>query len=412
MFGFGNSRYKEEARVTVETCISYARQMDGIFLIDTPELQKIGETVPGFQTEMWVKLLASAQLSHNLMVIMMLVRIGASKTSWKDFQKTAVYVDQYVNAHPFFGKRLSDLMIELTNQIYAPQNQGIFPRYGWGRWVINLSKQEKTGHPSDLNAPLTFDEAKLADKIDHQITYAMMAEFEPIYSACIKPSSLPVKQTAEAQQLPREYQPHTEAAAVADHARFEDNKAKAEKGDADAQCSLGDCYDYGRGVSVNWRKAAEWYQKAAEQGHAKAQYKLGIYYGKGAVKDYAEMIKLYHKSADQGYAAAQYSLGFCYAKGQVVTRNYTEAVKWLRKAAEQGQSDAQYNLGKCYAEGNGVTRNLVEAYKWFNLSSIIEVEECSQIKQMMSPDQIAEAQRLSREFQPHKESAETNSISP
>jgi len=61
MFGFGDSRYKEEARVTVETCISCARHMDGLFLIDSPELQKIGETVPGFQTEMWVKLLASAQ---------------------------------------------------------------------------------------------------------------------------------------------------------------------------------------------------------------------------------------------------------------------------------------------------------------------------------------------------------------
>ena len=378
MFGFGDSRYKEEARVTVETCISCARHMDGLFLIDSSELQKIGETVPGFQTEMWVKLLASAQLTHNLMVVMMLVRTGAVKTSWKEFQKTAVYVDQYVNAHPFFGKRLSDLMIELTNQIYLPQNQSIFPRYGWGRWVINLSKREKTGHPSDLNTLLTFDEAKLADKIDYQITYAMMAECEPIYSACIKPAPLPDKEIAEAQRLSREFQPHTESVAKVDRAQFEDNKSKAEKGDADAQCNLGDCYYYGKGVTVNWTEGAEWYQKAAEQGHAEAQYKFGIYCGEGGVKDYAEMIKWYHRSANQGYAKAQYSLGRCYAKGQVVTRN------------------------------------LVEAYKWCNLSNAsmsfnYDVEELSRIKQMMTPDQIAEAEKLTREFKPHTESASTNS---
>ena len=374
MFGFGDSRYKEEARVTVETCISCARQMDGLLLIDTPELQKIGETVPGFQTEMWVKLLASAQLTHNLMVIMMLVRIGAVKTTMKEFQKTAVFVDQHVNAHPFFGKRLCDLMIELTNQIYFPQNQGVFPRYGWGRWIINLSKREKTGHPSDLNALLTFNEAKLADKIDHQITYAMMAECAPIYSACIKPASLPDKEIAEAQRLSRGFQPHTESVAKVDRAQFEDNKSKAEKGDADAQCNLGDRYYYGKGVTVNWTEGAEWYQKAAEQGHAEAQYKFGIYCGEGGVKDYAEMIKWYYRSANQGYSKAQNSLGRCYAKGQVVTRN------------------------------------LVEAYKWCNLSNDsmsfkYDVEELSRIKQMMTPDQIAEAEKLIREFKPKKELA-------
>jgi TPR repeat protein len=345
----------------------------------------------------------------------MLVRAGVVKTSMKEFQKTAVFVDQYVNAHPIFGKRLSNLMIELTNQIYSPQNQGVFPRYGWGRWVINLSKRENTGKPLDLNERLTYDEAKLADKIDHQITYAMMAECESIYSACIKPASLPPKQIAEKQQISSESQAPTESIAKADRIRFEDNKAKAEEGDADAQCNLGDFYYYGKSKDVNWSEGAEWYKKAAEQGHAEAQYKFGIYCGQGGVKDYAEMIKWYHKSANQGYAKAQYSLGFCYAKGQVVTRNYAESVKWLRKAAEQGQRDAQYDLGRCYADGNGVAKNLVEAYKWWNLSSASlpsDVEEFSRIKQMMTPDQIAKAENLIREFKPQKESASGISSSP
>ena len=344
MFGFSDSRYKEEARVTVETCISCARQMDGIFLINTSELQKIGETVPGFQTEMWVKLLASAQLTHNLMVIMMLVRMGVVKTSMKDFQKTAGYVDQYVNAHPFFGKRLSDLMVELTDQIYLPQNQGIFPRYGWGRWVINISKREKTGDPSDLNALLAFAEAKLADKIDHQITKTMMAECEPIYSACIKSASLP----------------------ATEHERFLDNKVKAENGDADAQYYLGDCYFNGQGVPQDFKEAVKWCRKAAEQGHADAQHTLGHCYKNGEYveKDEVEAMKWIRKSADQNYAPAQRSLGGCYQSGEGVTKNEAEAVRWFRKAAEKGNARAQSTLGYCYWKGQGVAVDYVEATKW------------------------------------------------
>jgi tetratricopeptide (TPR) repeat protein len=396
MFGFGDSRYKEEARVTVETCISCARQMDGLFLIDSAELQKIGETVPGFQTEMWVKLLASAQLTHNLMVIMMLVRAGAVKTSWKEFQKTAVYVDQYVNAHPFFGKRLSDLMIELTNQIYTPQTQNAFPRYGWGRWVINLSKRENTGQPSDLNELLTFDETKLADKIDHQITYAMMAECEPIYSVCIKPSSLPVRKTAET--------------------LFENSKAKAEKGDAHSQYLLGCYYHIGEGVPKDYAEAAKWLRKAAEQGHAAAQFSLGgVCYanGLGVPKDYAEMVKWWRKAAEQGHATAQRGLGICYSNGQGVQQDYVEAVKWYRKAAEQGEADAQINMGNCYSEGKGVPQDYVQAYKWYNLASAQKNKDAAACRDafaaLMTPDQIAEAQKLSTEFQPRKESAFTNS---
>ncbi len=365
MFGFGDSRYKEEARVTVETCISCARQMDGLFLIDTPELQKIGETVSGFQTEMWVKLLASAQLTHNLMVIMMLVRAGAVKTSWKEFQKTALYVDQYVNAHPFFGKRLSDLMIELTNQIYLPQNPSIFPRYGWGRWVINLSKREKTGHPSDLNALLTFDEAKLADKIDSQITYAMMAECEPIYSACIKPASLPVRQTTET--------------------LFEDNKAKAEKGDAEAQFNLGYSYKYIQGDPKDAVEAVKWFRKAAEQNHAHAQYSLGCCYehGTGVLEDFVEACKWFNLSLTNGYKQAMPNLAFL-----------------------------AYKLGCRYRDGDGVPKNLVESYKWFDVAipgSDDAKTHRDALVPLMTSGQIAEAQRLSREFQPHTESAAINS---
>ena len=46
---------------------------------------------------------------------------------------------------------------------------------------------------------------------------------------------------------------------------------KAEQGNAGAQYALGECYYYGTGVPRNEAEAIKWLQKAAQQGHAKAQ---------------------------------------------------------------------------------------------------------------------------------------------
>ena len=60
--------------------------------------------------------------------------------------------------------------------------------------------------------------------------------------------------------------------------------------------------------------------------------------------------------AKQGHATAQYNLGVFYAKGLGVAQDDAEAVKWYRKAAEQGVADAQYNLGLMYHAGESVPR--------------------------------------------------------
>ena len=83
------------------------------------------------------------------------------------------------------------------------------------------------------------------------------------------------------------------------------------------------------------------------------------------------------------------------------------------KAAEQNLAVAHCSLGDCYANGWGVPKDYAEAYKWYNLASgqgyRDATTERDALAAMMTPEQIAEAQRLSREFQPHKESASGNS---
>lgn len=49
----------------------------------------------------------------------------------------------------------------------------------------------------------------------------------------------------------------------------------AKKGAAAAQKYLGHCYYNGYGVKQDYKKAVEWYSKAAEQGNADAQFYLG-----------------------------------------------------------------------------------------------------------------------------------------
>jgi TPR repeat protein len=62
--------------------------------------------------------------------------------------------------------------------------------------------------------------------------------------------------------------------------------------------------------------------------------------------DYATSIVWFRKAAEQGHASAQYNLGMMYLKGQGVTHNYQEAAKWFQKAAEQGHAKAQKALQK------------------------------------------------------------------
>lgn len=53
-----------------------------------------------------------------------------------------------------------------------------------------------------------------------------------------------------------------------------DYRAAAEKGDAEAQYNLGNCYFKGEEVSKNMKEAVKWLRKAAEQGHQYAKETL------------------------------------------------------------------------------------------------------------------------------------------
>jgi len=167
---------------------------------------------------------------------------------------------------------------------------------------------------------------------------------------------------------------------------------------ADFQVGL-DAYDHG-----DYATALKEWRPLAEQGDAGAQFNLGLLYdtGRGVPQNYAEAAKWYRLAADGGYDKAQFNLALMYNNGTGVTQDYAEAMKWFRLAAEQGHRGAMKTLSFLYWGGEGVARDYVEAYMWYSLAATLGNEPTRAardvIARAMTPAQIAEAERLAREW--------------
>ena len=177
---------------------------------------------------------------------------------------------------------------------------------------------------------------------------------------------------------------------------------------AASQWQVGYRFANGNGIAKDEAEAAKWYRMAAEQNLAEAQFSLGACYafGKGVMKDEEEAVKWYRKAAEQNLAFAQFALAGCYANGIGAAKDDVEAVKWYRKAAEQNYDGAQRLLGACYSLGQGVAKDYVVGYKWFLLAAGQGDEGAKKglivSESLMTREQIAEGQKLARNFKPRE----------
>ena len=126
---------------------------------------------------------------------------------------------------------------------------------------------------------------------------------------------------------------------------------------------------------------------------ARAAYQAG---------DYAEALRILRPAAEQGDAEAQNAIGSMYSNGDGVPQDYAEAVRWVHLSAEQGYASAQRGLGYAYKNGFGVPQDFVQAHMWLNLAgsqgSPMAQSWRDDVASRMTPDQIAEAQQLAREW--------------
>ena len=168
--------------------------------------------------------------------------------------------------------------------------------------------------------------------------------------------------------------------------------------------------DFQAGMDANNREEyatalREW-RPLAEQGDALAQYNLGVLYrkGRGVPQDDVQALQWYQKAAAQGQAKAQYNLGTLYFNGEGVPKDYQQALRWFRLAADQGEALAQTKMAIMYDDGHGVPKDFVQAHKWYNLAAVNGDKPAAELRdalaKQMTPAQIAEAQKLAREWKP------------
>jgi hypothetical protein len=149
--------------------------------------------------------------------------------------------------------------------------------------------------------------------------------------------------------------------------------ARANGGDATAQVSAGEQFAKAAGANGDpdeakeqWKKAAEWYRKAAEQGDV----------------------------------AGEIHLGDSYRDGRGVPRDQAQAAQWYQKAAEQGDAGAQGMLAMMYAFGQGLPQSDVDAYFWLDVAASVESPKQQQyianrqnIGTRITADDLAEVER-------------------
>jgi TPR repeat protein len=150
------------------------------------------------------------------------------------------------------------------------------------------------------------------------------------------------------------------------------------------------------------------FKQLAEKGNPRAQSELATLFhlGSGTRRDVIQAAKWWRLAAEQGVADAQDALGFAYYYGEGVRQDYLEAVKWLRRASEQGVANSQNKLGLMYENGEGVPQDFVLAHFWFNLAAgqgYFATQNRDRIAARMTSDQIAEAQKLARDWKAKRE---------
>jgi hypothetical protein len=88
--------------------------------------------------------------------------------------------------------------------------------------------------------------------------------------------------------------------------------------------------------------------------------------------------------------------------GALQRGDYATALEIWIPLAEKGHAGAQSNLGTMYHFGQGVPPDYVSAHMWFTFSAAQGYENAQEkrdfVAKRMTPDQIAEAQRMAREW--------------
>jgi tetratricopeptide (TPR) repeat protein len=149
---------------------------------------------------------------------------------------------------------------------------------------------------------------------------------------------------------------------------FDEFKKSAKQGNAFCQYQVALMYEFNRhydnlGTWSDFDKAIKYYKKAADQGLAIAQIKLGsIYFYE--IK-YSKAFEYFEKAASQENPHAQLMLGHMFEHGKGIMKNFEKAFEYYEKAASQDQIGALMHLGRIYENGIETEIDSKKAFEYY-----------------------------------------------
>ena len=156
-----------------------------------------------------------------------------------------------------------------------------------------------------------------------------------------------------------------------------------------AQFLAGVLAESGAAGAPDLSAAAGCYRAAAEQGHATAQFRLGLALlaGRGVPTDAFAGETWLRRAAMAGAAQAAAAIGDLYAlPGGDRPACPDEAAAWYQRAADAGHAGAARQLGRAYLQGNGVPKDAMLAAHWLR-AAIAGGEEMARVD--MAPLSLA-----------------------
>lgn len=277
-----------------------------------------------------------------------------------------------------FDDEIIDTPAPATKQVIAPTPKAV--KYCAVCGAENIIAAKFCGECGKGDFVNTLEEYKLRAELDAirkkiAETNKRADSTTDTFTMVRKPSSTPAKKTYSdgitdkntLYNYARNYHYGYNGYTIDYYKAFEYCERAAELGHVDAQNLLGYCYETGKGTAKDLDKCFIWYKKASEGGSSVATGNLGLCYeySRGVAKDLYMAFSYYKKSADMGYSQGMVNTGSCYEFEKGVPKNLSEAFSWYKKAAEKGNAEGQKKVGICYEYGKGVTKDIYQAYAWY-----------------------------------------------
>lgn len=169
----------------------------------------------------------------------------------------------------------------------------------------------------------------------------------------------------------------------------------AELGDSNAQFEMGTAITFGK-IDRPLSDGIKWLELAVKNNHIKAINNLAICYqqGKGVEKDLKKAFSLYSLAVSKGDAMAEFNVGQAYYFGLGVVRNLSKALECVERAAEAGCVNAYYMLGQIYENGEKtndleIVQDVDTAMAWYTKAAEKDyqpaIESLERLQQSFEP---------------------------